>query len=112
MFQNISEEYIKQNTVAREKKNKKINIFSNVFSLQYVFLYIVSFMIPMVGIDGQVSPFSISMMSACMGNSIPILGIIITGCIGNAISFGIEGVLTYLLISLVLVTIIFLIKPI
>ena len=112
MFQNISEEYIKQNTVAREKKNKKINIFSNVFSLQYVFLYIVSFMISMVGIDGQVSPFSISMMSACMGNSIPILGIIITGCIGNAISFGIEGVLTYLLISLVLVTIVFLIKPI
>ena len=112
MFQNISEEYIKQNTAAREKKNKKINIFSNVFSLQYVFLYIVSFMISMVGIDGQVSPFSISMMSACMGNSIPILGIIITGCIGNAISFGIEGVLTYLLISLVLVTIVFLIKPI
>ncbi len=112
MFQNISEEYIKQNTVAREKKNKKINIFSNVFSLQYVFLYIVSFMISMVGIDGQVSPFSISMMSACMGNSIPILGIIITGCIGNAISFGIEGILTYLLISLVLVTIVFLIKPI
>ena len=112
MFQNISEEYIKQNTAAREKKNKKINIFSNVFSLQYVFLYIVSFMISMVGIDGQVSPFSISMMSACMGNSIPILGIIITGCIGNAISFGIEGILTYLLISLVLVTIVFLIKPI
>ena len=112
MFQNISEEYIKQNTAAREKKNKKINIFSNVFSLQYVFLYIVSFMISMVGIDGQVSPFSISMMSACMGNSIPILGIIITGCIGNAISFGIEGILTYLLVSLVLVTIVFLIKPI
>ena len=112
MFQNINEEYIKQNTIAREKKSKKINIFSNVFSLQYVFLYIVSFMISMVGINGQVSPFSISMMSACMGNSIPILGIIITGCIGNAISFGIEGVLTYLLISLVLVTIVFLIKPI
>ena len=26
MFQNISEEYIKQNTAAREKKNKKINL--------------------------------------------------------------------------------------
>ena len=112
MFQNVREEYINQNTRVNDRRSKKINVFSNVFSLQYVFLYLVSFMISMVGIGGQVSPFSISMMAACMGNSIPILGIIITGCIGNAIGFGMEGVLSYLLISLVLVAIVFLVKPI
>ena len=111
MFQNIREEYI-ENTQKETRKNKKINIFSNVFSIQHIPLYIISFMISMVGIGGQVSPFSISMMAACMGNSIPILGIIITGVIGNIISFGLEGGLSYLLISLVLVATVFLVKPI
>lgn len=111
MFQNIREEYI-ENTQKETRKNKKINIFSNVFSIQHIPLYIISFMISMVGIGGQVSPFSISMMAACMGNSIPILGIIITGVIGNIISFGLEGGLSYLLISLVLVANVFLVKPI
>ncbi len=106
MFQNISEEYIEQ---ARQRKT---TIFSNVFSLQYIPLYIISFMISIVGIGGQVSPFSISMMAACMANSIPILGIIITGLIGNAIGFGFEGTLSYLLISLILIITTFIIKPI
>ncbi len=110
MFQNIKEEYINQNQRA-EKKHTKVNLFSNVFTLQNIPLYIVSIMISMVGIGGQVSPFSISMMAACLGNSIPILGIVITCLIGNAIGFGIEGALQYLLISFIFVISIFLWKP-
>ncbi len=110
MFQNIREEYIEQ-TAQETKKEKKTTIFSNVFSLQYIPLYVISFMISMVGIGGQVSPFSISMMAGAMSNTIPILGIIVTGLIGNTITFGLEGALSYLLISLVLIVSTFVIKP-
>ncbi len=99
MFQNINIE------------QRKTTIFSNVFSLQYIPLYIISFMISIVGIGGQVSPFSISMMSACMANSVPILGIILTGLIGNIIGFGVEGAVNYLLISILLIISTFIIKP-
>lgn len=64
-----------------------------------------------VGTGGQVSPFGISMMAACMGNSVPILGVVLAGILGNAIGFGLEGAITYLVISIVFVLSTFIIKP-
>ena len=99
MFQNIS-------------KNTE-EVFANVFSIQNIPLYIISFMTSIVGVGtgGQVSPFGISMMAACMGNSVPILGVVLAGILGNAIGFGLEGAITYLVISIVFVLSTFIIKP-
>lgn len=114
MFQNINEnvvdakEYISGNN---SKNIRKVNLFSNVFSVQYLFIYVLSFMASMVGINEQFAPFGISIMAAVLGNSIPILGVLITGIIGSSINFGVEGALQYLLISLVMIASIFLFKP-
>lgn len=106
MFQNIKEVHV-------GGKHKGAGVFANVFSIQNIPLYIMSFMISMVGVGtgGQVSAFGISMMAACMGNSVPILGVVLAGLIGNAIGFGIEGAITFLIISLVFVGSTFIIKP-
>ena len=106
MFQNIKEGQA-------GGKHKGAGVFANVFSIENIPLYIISFMISMVGVGtgGQVSPFGISMMAACMGSSVPILGIVLAGMVGNAIGFGLEGAFTYLLISLVFVGSTFIIKP-
>lgn len=109
MFQNLGEQTIED--FGREEKGKKINVLSNIFAKQYLCIYIISFMTSMVGISGVVSPFSISMIAACFSNSIPLLGVVIVSCIGNAIRFGIEGALTYLLTVLVMVATLFIIKP-
>ena len=112
MFQNINENTIDaREYVGEDKKKKKINIFSNVFSVRYIPIYIISFMISMVGINDQLSPFGISVVAAGLGNSIPILGVLISGLVGYAIKFGIEGALSYLLTSLVLIASIFILKP-
>ena len=112
MFQNINENTIDTREYEREdKKRKKLNIFSNVFSVRYIPIYIISLMISMVGISDQFAPFGISVVAAGLGNSIPILGILISGLIGYAIKFGVEGALTYLLTSLVLIASIFVIRP-
>ena len=50
-----------QNENVIEKENDKLNIFSNVFALKNVVLYIISFMLSMVGLGGDFSVFSISM---------------------------------------------------
>ncbi len=112
MFQNINENTIDARDYEREeKKKKKINMFSNVFSVRNIPIYIISLMISMVGINEEFSPFGISIVAAGLGNSIPILGILISGLVGYAIKFGIEGALTYLLTSLVLIASIFVLRP-
>ena len=109
MFQNLGEQTIEN--VASKMKDKKINIFSNIFSKEYIILYVVSFMTSMVGLTGEVSPFSLSMIAACFSNSIPLLGVVIVSAIGNAIRFGMEGALGYLLTVLVMVATLFILKP-
>ena len=65
MFQNINESSINANEFTKkEGKEKKINLFSNVLSIRYVLIYIVSFMISMVGINNEFAPFGISVLMA------------------------------------------------
>lgn len=112
MFQNIDESTIniKEN---QNEKNKKIktNIFADVFALKNIPIYIMTLMLSMVGITGDFSPFSISIFGACLANSVPALGIIFFGILGNAIKFGMNGALTYLLTALLVVVTMFFIKP-
>lgn len=112
MFQNINENTIEnQNFQKSKKENKKIDIFSNVFSIKNIPIYIISLMISMVGIAGDASPFSISILGACIANSVPLLGVVVFSIIGNAIKFGISSVLSYILTALVLIVTMFLIRP-
>ena len=78
-----------QNENVIEKNNDKLNIFSNVFALKNVVLYIISFLLSMVGLGGEFSVFSISMLGACFASSVPTLGIILVSLIGNFIRYGI-----------------------
>lgn len=112
MFQNINESTIDSTDYKEKvKENKKIDLFTNVFEIKNIPIYIISFMISMVGIMGEISPFSISILGACIGNSIPLLGIVFFSIIGNAIKFGISGSLSYILTALVLIVTMFIIRP-
>ena len=112
MFQNINESTIDSREY-KETKNekKKIDLFSNIFALKNIPIYIMTLMISMVGITGKISPFSISVLGACIANSVPLLGIVLFSIIGNGIKFGISGALTYILTALVLIVSMFLIRP-
>ena len=113
MFQNINESSINANEFTKRegKEKRKINLFSNVLSIRYVLIYIVSFMISMVGINNEFAPFGISVLMAGIGNAIPILGILVTSLVGSLIRFGVDGLLNYLLMALVSIVSVFLFKP-
>lgn len=112
MFQNISGSAVdSQDYENSNRTKKKIEIFSNVFSRKNILIYIISIMISMVGITGELSPFSISILGACLANSIPALGVVVVSLIGSMIRFGTEGTLGYLLMSLVLIASMFIFKP-
>lgn len=94
-----------------EKQNNKVNIFSNVLSAKNIVIYIISFMLSMVGLGGEFSVFSISMLGACFASSVPALGVILVSLIGNLIKYGVGGALGYFLTMLVLLATLFLAKP-
>lgn len=113
MFQNIDESTINiKNQKDKRNYKEKLNIFSNIFAKENIVLYIISFMMSFVGLGGEFSIFSISMLGACFASSVPALGIIIVSLIGNLIKFGVGGALGYFLTALVMVVTLFILKPI
>lgn len=111
MFQNINESTVDNIYSSPKKEKRKLDIFTDVLAIRNISLYIISLMISMVGVSGSFSPFSIALLGACMSNSVPVLGIVVFGIIGNAIKYGINGTLQYLLTTLVLIITMFLIRP-
>lgn len=112
MFQNINESTMdSRNYEETKKEKKKIDLLANVFELKNIPIYIISLMLSMVGITGEVSPFGISILGACIVNSVPLLGVVLFAIIGSSIKFGINGALTYILTALVLILSMFIIKP-
>lgn len=111
MFQNINEDTIDLDSKNTREDVKKVNIFANVFNKNNLILYLVSFMLSFVGLGGEFSIFSISMLGACFASSVPVLGIIAFSLLGNFIKFGVDGLLGYFITSLVLTISLFMFKP-
>ena len=111
MFQNINEDTIDLDSKNTRSDKNKINMFSNVFAKNNIALYLVSFMLSFVSLNGEFSIFSISILGACLASSVPILGIILVSLIGNLIKYGVGGLLGYFLTSLVMIATLFIFKP-
>lgn len=110
MFQN-GEGVVEERPNYSDNRIKKLRMFANVFELRNIAVYIISFMVSMVGFGVDLSPFSISVFAACFSNTIPLLGVVIVSLIGTAIGFGVSGLLTYMLTSLVMIATFFILKP-
>ena len=111
MFQNINEETIDYDSKNTRDDKEKVNIFANIFTKNNIVLYLVAFMLSFVGLGGEFSIFSISILGACFSASVPVLGIVVMSLIGNLIKFGVGGLLGYFLTTLVMIVTLFLIKP-
>ena len=107
MFQNING----YTSTMKNDKKEMTNKWKDILEKNNIIMYIISFMLSLVGIGGEFSLFSISILGACFASSVPLLGVVLASLIGNTIKFGVGGALEYFLTTLVLVTTIFIIKP-
>ena len=110
MFQNINENTVSATNYQESNNRKKIEIFSNIFGIKNIIIYVITLMISMVGVTGEFSPFSISVLGACLANSVPILGVVLVGIVGSAIKFGVSGAVAYILTTLTLIATMFVIR--
>ncbi|MBR2787015.1 MAG: SpoIIE family protein phosphatase [Clostridia bacterium] len=109
MFQNIAKDFEKAQS---QKEDVKLYKFAEIkelakkfFVKKNILLYIVALMVSMVSFGGNSSlglaPFGLSILSATLGNGIPIGLVYVITCIGTVVGFGAKGVLNYLITSLV-----------
>lgn len=106
MFQNIISSQVKQ----EQSFTRRIDI-KNLFKLNDIILYAVAFLISMVSFDGDLAPFGIAIFAAACSNRIPVGVLYIFILAGTFIGFGVSGVLTFLLTSLLLIAMMLIFRP-
>ena len=117
MFQNISkqDEEVFDEDVELNKENRVKGILKENLSIQNCIIYILAFMISLVG--GQdsmftsIAPFGFAIIAASIGARIPALLVCIVTLIGTTIKFGGNGLLFYILTLLIFLAFVLIKRP-
>lgn len=107
MFQNINNNQEQSN---QEYYSKKIQI-KNLFKINDIILYAIAFLVSMVGVDEELAPFGLAIFAAACSNRNPVGVLYIFILAGTFIGFGLSGVLSFLLTSLLLVAMMLIFRP-
>lgn len=118
MFQNITKDS-SENQEFYDEEVKKVNtkdVVKRLFAKQNIILYIVTFMISMVGFDNSsllfsLTPFGLAIIAAALGNNRPIGIMYILSLIGTFIGFGFTNLLVYFITTIVFFISILIIRP-
>lgn len=118
MFQNISKDYAEDQfeDVKLNKKDNIKNIAKGLFAKQNLVLYILTFMVSMVGFSSNnlifsIVPFGLALLAAAFSNGQAIGIMYILSLIGTFIRFGTNNLLTYVVTSLTFFILVLLIRP-
>lgn len=94
--------------------NKKFDIkqfIKKAFTKQKILVYIIAFMLSTIECINGITPFAIAIFAACCSNKIPTLIVYILTLLGTLVGLGTTNALTYLLTSMVFVTMILIARP-
>ncbi len=106
MFQSSSKE-------ARDT-NENINIkdiTKEIFKIQNIIIYILTFLISMVSIRNEVLPFGLAIIAACLGTEIPIAMVFIVSGLSTIIFQGLSGFGVFFFTCLIYFLMILILKP-
>src|SRR5699024_9865343 len=113
MFQNINAEYEDTEQENQKVDNKVItkNKIKELFKIQNIVYYILCLGASMVEFTEGVSPFGLALIAATCSNKMPVGVVYISVALGTFLGLGKEGLLTYILISLVFITFSLIYRP-
>lgn len=114
MLQNISKELdYDENTEKVKNKAELIEVLKKIFTKQNIAVYLLTFLISMVGFgeDSLIAPFGIALTAACISTGMPMLVVYISSVIGTTIKFGFNGLLMYVVASLIVLLLSVVAKP-
>lgn len=97
MFQNITDEDIEEEKANTNIKTKRI--LKEIFSFQNIFIYVITFFMSTITIKQGIIPFGLAMVGACIGSTIPIIGVYISALIGTFVGGGLSALSNFIAIS-------------
>ena len=100
MFQNVADaenynnekDYSSSNVIYRLKE---------IFRYQNIIIYFLTFLMSTLSVKGEFAPFGLAMMAACVGESVPIIGVFIVAIIGTFVGNGLTSVGNFILTSVI-----------
>lgn len=105
MFQNVIDKANQE-----EVEKRKIDI-RKLLSINDIVLYAIAFLASMVGFNKELCPFGLAIFAAACSNKIPVGILYIVIAIGTAIGFGVNGVLSFFISSLLFIAMILIFRP-
>lgn len=109
MFQNVAE-----NTMQNEnlKRNSKIVlILKELFKVQNIIAYVLTFLVSMVNIKGAYLPLGLAMFAAALGSTVPAALVFLCGLVGTGIAFGSSNIASFLWVSIIYYILLTLFRP-
>ena len=118
MFQNIAKDYAEDQfeDVKLNKKDNMKNIVKRLFAKQNLILYLITFMVSMVGFSSNnlifsIVPFGLALIAATFSNGQAIGIMYILSLIGTFLRFGTNNLLTYIATSLMFFILVLIVRP-
>lgn len=118
MFQNIARDYAEDQfeDVKLNKKDNMKNIVKRLFAKQNLILYLITFMVSMVGFSSNnlifsIVPFGLALIAAAFSNGQAIGIMYILSLIGTFLRFGTNNLLTYIATSLMFFVLVLIVRP-
>ncbi len=111
MLQNISRNYEEKEETAKIDYK---DVFSRIFTIRNISIYILTFMMSMVGFgvdNAVIAPFGIAMVAASISSGVPIAMVYIASLIGTAIKFGGGNALSFIFSSIIMLLLVIIKKP-
>ena len=98
MFQNIADMDAQEENL---KTNNTIYRLKQIFRYQNIIIYILTFLMATLSIKGEIVPFGLAMVAACVGETVPLIGVYLSAIIGTYVGNGAAATGNFVGISIV-----------
>ena len=109
MFQNIADMDNHGEELEKDSSNVMYRL-KEIFRYQNIIIYVLTFLMSTLSVKGEFAPFGLAMMAACVGETVPIIGVFIAAIIGTFIGSGLAGLGDFIFISIIYFILVLLFK--
>lgn len=109
MFQNIAD----MESHEEELENNSVNLIyrlKNIFKVQNVVIYVITLLMSTLSVKEDFAPFGLAIMAACVGETVPIIGVFVAALIGTTIGNGLLGLGNFVATSIIYFILVLLFK--
>ena len=100
MFQNVADVSMHEDNI-NEKMTKIEYRLKEIFKIQNVIIYVLTFLISTLSLKNIEVPFGLAIVAGCVGETIPVIGVFISAFLGTLVGNGFSSLGNFLITSII-----------